>query len=844
MAPKTLLLAPLFLLSTAVSATGDLHGQAILFNENARATNQSLLWGAYRPGLYVGVKPRLPKSLNIGALWSRVDDYKYPSQNFRYTCEQGDDMEGYNWEEYDPRTGGRQVIKDKGNSIDITTEFVKVEGGDHGGSWGIRVKGVPRADAPKDIATTFIFYASLEGEGHVQLKEGVVRDLKGLEGTVTLTGNTPELGDFQLDITEGPETNQYPETPEHEAIDTRLDRTLYRAAAVPEKNIWRAKQLLFFYLQEKLNELTKKFTKETMPPPEWSFTIQPNVEKDANMHIVQKVFKGAFEFDVLFSSGSAQAPMTSEALTKRIPQVEADFAYNFEKNFKLDTPFDQPKYKKFARALLGNMLGGIGHFAGETLVDRSYDEAYDEVDENFWDDASEALKNNRGTFEGPFELFTTTPSRSFFPRGFYWDEGFHQLLVADWDTDLSIESLKSWLGRMDENGWIAREQILGEEARAKVPEEFQTQFPHHANPPTLFLLIEEYLNKLEAYHKPGKMHHAGGDQVVLDSSVVTDSRNSYVENSELALHFLNQIYPALRKHYKWFLKTQIADLKTYTRESDVPITKYSFRWRGRTPNHCLASGLDDYPRAQPPHPGELHVDLASWMVLLTRSMRRLADKTSNTDDSMEYRDLERQIVRNLNALHWSEKDKMYCDSTIDEYEESIFVCHPGYVSLFPLLVGGIVQPDDKKLPHLLDLIESEDHLWTPYGLRSLSPQDEFYGKDENYWRGPIWININYLAVVRLRSLAKIPGPEQKRIREIYRKLRINLVENIYKNWEETGFVWEQYNPEDGRGQRSKPFNGWSALALKMMGMEEETCLVCLEGDFVKEPEFEPWMELQ
>ena len=43
--------------------------------ENAKLSNESLLWGPYRPNLYFGVRPRIPKSLTTGLLWAKVDSF-------------------------------------------------------------------------------------------------------------------------------------------------------------------------------------------------------------------------------------------------------------------------------------------------------------------------------------------------------------------------------------------------------------------------------------------------------------------------------------------------------------------------------------------------------------------------------------------------------------------------------------------------------------------------------------------------------------------------------------------------------------------------------------------------
>ena len=55
-------------------------------------------------------------------------------------------------------------------------------------------------------------------------------------------------------------------------------------------------------------------------------------------------------------------------------------------------------------------------------------------------------------------------------------------------------------------------------------------------------------------------------------------------------------------------------------------------------------------------------------------------------------------------------------------------------------------------------LEDPSKLWTPFGLRSLSRSASLYGKrntehDAPYWRGPIWINVNFLAVRALHHYA-------------------------------------------------------------------------------------------
>ena len=83
---------------------------------------------------------------------------------------------------------------------------------------------------------------------------------------------------------------------------------------------------------------------------------------------------------------------------------------------------------------------------------------------------------------------------------------------------------------------------------------------------------------------------------------------------------MKTIYKNFKRQYEWFRNTQWGETKLHTSSKQI-----AFRWRGRTDQHTLTSGLDDYPRASPPHPGELHVDLISWIGFYASTLKEVAN---------------------------------------------------------------------------------------------------------------------------------------------------------------------------------------------------------------------------
>ncbi|XP_022919576.2 mannosyl-oligosaccharide glucosidase [Onthophagus taurus] len=721
-------------------------------------------WGSYRSGVYFGLKSRDPQSILTGLMWYFPNRLQPGGHGVRHWCEQGDGLDKYGWTQHDGTTFGVQEIHD--GPFLISTSFVKRLGGSHGGDWSGRISvNYKKPNINLNEEVSLLWYTALD-----ENSKGFIKASNSGSRITGVRGETPTLGEFSIKLFNHSGSVNY---------ESFLSTNYLSLALLKETVI----SSLRFVAD--INQIVL------------AGELSQHNDKNPDFIVTQVTAKVPFTLDVVFESGSfgtRQNTLVGDTYTEALNWHLSRFHQRFEDTYKLKEKGYSPKDVSFAQAALSNMIGGIGYFYGSSKVQSSY------------------TKEPVPYWKAP--LYTAVPSRSFFPRGFVWDEGFHGYLISTWDLDVELDIICHWFDLMNVEGWIPREQILGTEAIAKVPKEFITQKNTNANPPTFFLTLQFILSKFE--------------------NQLTDQR----------LEVLERLYPRLQAWFSWFNQTQ---------KGNVP---GSYRWQGRDSKtdrelnpKTLTSGLDDYPRASHPTEQEMHVDLRCWIAMAASTLARLADVLGR--DGYRYEQTAEYLMNNdlLNELHWSSYAGQYAD--YGYHTDSVELRRPkisprtqqsqsmemirvttkkpelrlvdssfGYVSLFPFLLH-ILEPDSPKLKKILDDLNDPNLLWTEFGLRSLARNSPLYMKrntehDPPYWRGQIWINLNYLAVRALYHYKSVDGPFKVQAGEMYEKLRSNVIRNVINQYFKSGYLWEQYNDRTGEGSGCRPFTGWSALVVLMM----------------------------
>jgi glycogen debranching enzyme len=235
--------------------------------------------------------------------------------------------------------------------------------------------------------------------------------------------------------------------------------------------------------------------------------------------------------------------------------------------------------------------------------------------------------------------------------------------------------------------------------------------------------------------------------------------------------FLDEIYePLCRWNQWWFEKND---------DDHDGICQY---------NHPFSSGLDDSPLWDSGMPVE-SPDLNTYLCLQMESLSRIARIIGEEADSAMWAERADAMARRMIEHFWDPEAGVFWAT---HNHQPIRVLTP--FNLYPLWTGRLPREmDDRLVAHLTNPQE----FWAPYPLPTVSRSDPAYDPNQ-MWRGPTWVNINYLF---------IDGLERNGYTDLAHRLRRRTLDLVMGHDD----IFEYYHPETGvHPPHAAPIFGWTS----------------------------------
>jgi len=219
--------------------------------------------------------------------------------------------------------------------------------------------------------------------------------------------------------------------------------------------------------------------------------------------------------------------------------------------------------------------------------------------------------------------------------------------------------------------------------------------------------------------------------------------------------------------------------------------------------HPYSSGLDNSPLWDEGLPVE-SPDLGTYLCLQQEALARIAATIGEREDAQIWSDRAEALARRLLDQLWDPEAGLFW-AVRRPGGERVHVRTP--FNLFPLITGRM-PPDiaSRLVQHLTDVKE----FWSPYPVPTVALDDPKYDP-VLMWRGPTWVNINYLLVEGLQRAG-------------YADLACTLRRRTLDMMLGARDIFEYYHPETGKPppQAATTF-GWSSALFIEMALQEAVC---------------------
>lgn len=241
--------------------------------------------------------------------------------------------------------------------------------------------------------------------------------------------------------------------------------------------------------------------------------------------------------------------------------------------------------------------------------------------------------------------------------------------------------------------------------------------------------------------------------------------------------FLEDIYPTLASNNEWFYKERDSNNNGLC------------EWEGGD------SGWDTNPRWDG---GAVDaVDLNSWLYQDQLLLADMCDILGKKNDAAKWNAKAESTAALIRDKMWDEESGCFWDLN-PETGEMVKVLTP---AIYWPMFAGIATKEQAEA--LVKRLEPGEGLWTEYPMPCVSEKDPAFNPTD-YWRGPVWINLNWITCL---------GLEKYGYNDLAKKLRDKSIEVIVKN----PVPREYYDPRNGDGLGAENFTWTGALLIIMCG---------------------------
>lgn len=205
-------------------------------------------------------------------------------------------------------------------------------------------------------------------------------------------------------------------------------------------------------------------------------------------------------------------------------------------------------------------------------------------------------------------------------------------------------------------------------------------------------------------------------------------------------------------------------------------------------HHPYSSGLDDSPLWDEGMPVE-SPDLNTYLYLQQESLARISAVIGKMEDVEMWRGRAEAMARRLIELAWDEEHGFFWAR-----RQGVRVPVRTPFNLFPLITGQMPPAiADRLVAHLTD----ERQFWSRYPVPTVAMDDPKFDPLK-MWRGPTWVNVNYLL---------IEGLQRSGYMDLARELRRRTLDLICCRDD----IYEYYHPMTGENPpAAASMFGWSS----------------------------------